>query len=76
MPFRIAGIDVHITAFPSALVIHVLPHRWLIRVFFAFFFTPAVLYNVLFHAGATAVYGVYCPGLLTVLTVYPPCTIF
>jgi hypothetical protein len=37
-----------------------------------FIFTPAVCFNIVFHAGATAVFGVYCPGLLTALTLYPP----
>ncbi len=66
---HVAGI---ITAFLSASLIQVLPCRWLVWVFFAFVFTPAVFFNALFHAGATAIYRVYCPGLLTALTVYPP----
>ena len=31
-----------------------------------------VFFKALFHAGATAVYRVYCHGLLRALTVYPP----
>ena len=67
---HVAGI---ITAFLSASLIQVLPYRWLIWVFFAFVFTPAVFFNTLFHAGATAIYGVYCAGLLTAIR---RCTIF
>ena len=66
---QVAGI---ITAFLSASLIQVLPYRWLVWVFFAFVFTPAVFFKALFHAGATAICGVYCPGLLTALAVYPP----
>jgi hypothetical protein len=63
---HVAGI---ITAFLSALLIQVLPCRWLVRVFCAFVFTPAVFFNALFHAVATAMFGACCPGLLTALTV-------
>lgn len=28
--------------------------------------------NSLFHVGATALSGVYCPGLITALLLYPP----
>ena len=28
--------------------------------------------NGLFHVGATALSGVYCPGLITALVLYPP----
>ena len=34
--------------------------------------TPGLFWNIFFHAGATAYFGVYCPGLLTALTLYPP----
>ena len=40
--------------------------------FFSIVFTPAVCFNILFHAGATAAFGVYCPGLITSLVLYPP----
>lgn len=43
----------------------------MIFVFFTFIFTPAVCFNILFHAGATAAFGAYSPGLLTALTLYP-----
>jgi hypothetical protein len=42
-----------------------------IFLFFSFVFTPAVFFNIIFHAGATAVFGVYSPGLITAITVYP-----
>src|SRR5262249_46295654 len=41
---HVAGI---ISAFLSALLIQVLPHRWLVWVFFAFVFTPAVFQRAL-----------------------------
>jgi Na+/H+ antiporter NhaC len=31
-----------------------------------------VFYHSFFHAGATAYFGAYCPGLITALTIYPP----
>jgi len=39
--------------------------------FFALCFSESVL-NGLFHVGATAFSGVYCPGLITALVLYPP----
>jgi hypothetical protein len=47
-------------------------NRVVIFIFFSFVFTPAVCFNILFHAGATAVFGAYSPGLLTALALYPP----
>ena len=46
-------------------------NRAVIFIFFTFVFTPAVCFNILFHAGATAAFGAYSPGLLTALTLYP-----
>lgn len=34
-------------------------------------FSESVL-NSLFHMGVTALSGVYCPGLITALVLYPP----
>ena len=56
----------------SAGVIWVFPNRWMVFVFFAFVFAPAVFFNSLFHLGATAVSAVYCPGLLTAIVLYLP----
>lgn len=38
------------------------PIRPLVFAFFAFLFAPAVLWNAMFHAGATIVYRSYLPG--------------
>lgn len=54
----------------SAGVIWLFPNRWMVFVFFAFVLAPAALFNSLFHHGATAVSGVYCPGLLTEIVSY------
>ena len=35
-----------------------------------------MFFNILFHAGANAAFGVYCPGLLTALVIYPPVFFF
>ena len=54
-----------VVAFVAPLVINRFPHRAVIFGFFAFIFTPAVCFNILFHAGATVAFGAYSPGLLT-----------
>lgn len=69
LKIHIAGI---IVAFVAAAVIWFFPNKVIILIFFTFIFTPAVFFNIFFHAGATAAFGAYCPGLLTALTVYPP----
>ena len=56
----------------SANVISVNKHRILTFIFFTFIFTPAVFFNVLFHAGATLIFRVYCPGVITALCIYAP----
>jgi hypothetical protein len=61
-----------VLAFMSPMVIRWFPNRAVIFVFFTLIFTPAVCFNILFHAGATAAFGAYSPGLLTALTLYPP----
>jgi hypothetical protein len=38
---------------------------------FAFCLSESEL-NTLFHVGATAFYGAFCPGLITALVLYPP----
>ncbi len=68
-------LTVHITgvivAVAAPLLIRYFPNRAVIFLFFAFVFTPALFFNIIFHAGATAVFGAYCPGLLTAITIYP-----
>ncbi len=66
---HLSGIVVAILA---PVVLRVFPNRVAIFIFFTFVFTPAVCFNILFHAGATAAFGVYSPGLITALTLYPP----
>jgi hypothetical protein len=65
---RLGGV----VALLSPAVIGFFPAKAVVFMFFAFVFTPAVFFNTLFHAGATAISGVYCPGLLTALTLYVP----
>ncbi|HEU5235657.1 MAG TPA: HXXEE domain-containing protein [Pyrinomonadaceae bacterium] len=69
LAIHLSGI---VVAFIASLVIRWFPNRAVIFVFFTLIFTPAVCFNILFHAGATAAFGAYCPGLLTALTLYPP----
>jgi hypothetical protein len=66
---HVIGIAVALLA---PLVIWFFPNRIVIFLFFAIVFTPAICFNILFHAGATAAFGVYCPGLITALVLYPP----
>jgi hypothetical protein len=49
----------------------IFPHRYVVFLFFALCLSECVL-NGLFHVGATALSGVYCPGLITALVLYPP----
>jgi len=66
---------VHVTgvvvAVASPFVIRYYPSPSVTFLFFTFAFTPAVFFNILFHAGATAVFRAYSPGLLTAITIYP-----
>lgn len=54
----------------SALV-SLFPNRYIVFSFFALCFVESI-FDSLFHAGATAFFGVYCPGLITALVLYPP----
>lgn len=56
----------------APVVLRWVGNRLVIFIFFTFIFTPAVCFNVFFHAGATIVFRAYSPGLLTALTLYPP----
>jgi hypothetical protein len=49
----------------------VVPNRPVVFVAFATVFTQTLVFNALFHVGATAAYGVYSPGLMTSLSIYP-----
>jgi hypothetical protein len=69
LTLHFAGI---VMAFVAAAIIWFFPNRVVTFAFFTFMFTPGVFYNIFFHAGSTAYFGVYCPGLLTALTIYPP----
>ena len=46
-------------------------NRAVVFLFFALCFSESVL-NGLFHVGAAVFSGVYCPGLITALVLYPP----
>lgn len=52
-------------------VVSAFPNRWTVFLFFALCLTESVL-NTLFHAGTTAAYGVYSPGLISSLVIYVP----
>ena len=73
---RVDYLGVHLAgialAFIAAAVIWYFPTRIVLFVFFTFIFTPGIFFNTLFHAGATAYFGTYCPGLLTALVLYLP----
>lgn len=69
LKLHLAGI---VAAFAAAAVIRFFPNRFVVFCFFTFMLTPWLCFNVFFHAGATAWFSVYCPGLLTALTVYLP----
>jgi hypothetical protein len=48
------------------------PNRGVTFLVYAFFFLPAMFWNVLFHAGAAVLFRAYCPGLVTAVCIYPP----
>jgi hypothetical protein len=69
LTIHIAGI---VLAFVAALILWLYANKILVFLFFAFMFAPAVFWNVFFHAGATAYFGVYCPGVITAVVIYLP----
>lgn len=60
-----------IAALFACTLISIAPNRIVVFVAFATVFTQTLVFNALFHVGATAAYGVYSPGLITSLTIYP-----
>lgn len=56
----------------AAALVWFFPNKKVIFLLFTFALTPGLFFNTLFHAGATAITGDYCPGLITALTIYPP----
>jgi hypothetical protein len=68
-------VTIHLTGIVVALMAPLLvrhfPNRIVVFLFFTFVFTPAAFFNIIFHAAATAAFGVYSPGLLTAMTIYP-----
>ena len=56
----------------SALIVSQFPNRHVVFIFFAFVFTPAVLFNTLFHICASVLTRSYCPGAITAVAIYLP----
>ena len=67
---RIHGLGM-VFAIAFCALASIFPNRYIVFLFFALCLSESVL-NSLFHVGATAFSGVYCPGLITALLVYPP----
>ena len=67
---RIHGLGM-VFAIAFCSLASIFPNRFVVFLFFALCLSESVL-NSLFHVGATAFSGVYCPGLITALLVYPP----
>jgi hypothetical protein len=63
------GIAVSLLA---ALIVSRFPSRPVVFIFFAFVFTPAVLFNTLFHVGASVLTRSYDPGAITAVAIYLP----
>jgi hypothetical protein len=66
---RIHGLGMLFTIAFCALA-SMFPNRAVVFLFFALCFSESVL-NGLFHVGGTAFSGIYCPGLITALVLYP-----
>ncbi|MGH9461038.1 MAG: HXXEE domain-containing protein [Vicinamibacteria bacterium] len=47
-------------------------NRTVVFLYLTFFFLPSMLWNTVFHVGATLVFGAYCPGVVTAVFLYPP----
>ena len=67
---RIHGLGM-VFAIAFCALASIFPNRYVVFLFFALCLSESVL-NGLFHVGATAFSGVYCPGLITSLVLYPP----
>ena len=64
-----AGIAVSLLA---ALIVSRFPNRPVVFIFFAFVFTPAVVFNTLFHVDASVLTRSYCPGAISAVAIYLP----
>jgi hypothetical protein len=66
----------HLGGIALAIVIAGLVSRWPNRVvvflFFALSFLPGMLFNTVFHVGATLHYHAYSPGTVTAVTLFLP----
>ena len=67
---RVHGLGM-IYAVAFSAIVSVFPNRDIVFVFFALCLSESI-FNSFFHSGATAIFGVYCPGLITALVLYPP----
>lgn len=56
----------------AALIVSHFPNRPVILVFFTFVFEPSVLFNAVFHVGASVLTRSYCPGMITAVVIYLP----
>ena len=56
----------------AALIVWSFPNRPVIFMFFAFVFAPGVLFNAVFHVGASVLTRSYCPGMITAVVIYLP----
>jgi len=57
--------------FSISVLISALPAPLLVFLFYGLAFTQA-LFNTAFHVTTTAAFGVYSPGVITTLVLYPP----
>jgi hypothetical protein len=48
------------------------PNRPVIFIFFVFVFTPSILFNTIFHVGASVLTRSYCPCAITAVVIYLP----
>lgn len=56
----------------AALTVWYFPNRPVIFIFFALVFSPSVLFNTIFHVGASVLTRNYCPGMITAVVIYLP----
>jgi len=56
----------------AAFIVWRFPNRPVIFLFFGFVFAPNVLFNTIFHVGASVLTRSYCPGMITAVGIYLP----
>ena len=66
---HVAGIFASVL---GATLVWLFPNPAVVLLFFTFLLAPSVVFNALFHAGASLLTRTYCPGVVTAVLIYLP----